>query len=206
MPIYGKTLREVVSEFRDHLNSLLAKTITPIPLFPMYVHTEVDGEEKEVVKLGFRAPGGGAGSAEIQTRYGPVNLYLGQTCDAIEVEGTNLVRLRTVSYAYSIQPIEMEDQLIRWEYVRFPGQHSYWNQHHVQGQISFGITDDRDTRYPVNFNDWHLPTGWVSIESVIRFCLHDLEARTQLEQEQWHRELVESAAAFQTEINHPSSG
>jgi hypothetical protein len=25
-----------------------------------------------------------------------------------------------------------------------------------------------------SFNDWHLPTGWVPIEEIIRFCIVDL--------------------------------
>lgn len=45
-------------------------------------------------------------------------------------------------------------------------------RHHVQGPIHFGITD-RD-RVEGSLQRWHLPTGPVAIEDIIRFCIVDL--------------------------------
>jgi hypothetical protein len=129
-----------------------------------------------------------------------MDLYLGQTCDAVRDEGQRQFRLRTISYAYSLQPHMMSDQMIRWEYVKFPGEDSYWSRHHVQGPITFEIPEDGATVHNINMNDWHLPTGWVTIEDVVRFCLHDLGANALSEPREWHKALNESTEVFRTQF------
>lgn len=198
MPIYGGSLEEVARTFQRHLNALFNKTITRTPIRPWFAQGDVDGEIKQVTVFGFQRPGGGAGSAELRTRYGPMQLYIGQTCDTVQEPGQSQLRLRTIAYAYSLQPVAMSDRIVRWEYVRYPGEGSRWSRHHVQGPITFDILDDRDQTWPVDLNDWHLPTGWVPIEEVVRFCLHDLGARALSEPEEWHQALIESYEAFWT--------
>ena len=126
-----------------------------------------------------------------------MNLYLGQTCDAQFGDGRHAYYLRVVAYAYAIQPQSMDDRLMRWEFVRFPGDSARWCRHHLQGPITFDILDHRNALQTINLNDWHLPTGWVSIEEVLRFCLHDLGARALVDSDVWHQPLVESQSLFQ---------
>jgi hypothetical protein len=86
----------------------------------------------------------------------------------------------------------------RWEFIRFPGPDDYWNRHHIQGPIALRILDDRNVIHDLTLNDWHLPTGWVAIEDVNRFCLHDLGAPAHSTREVWHAALIESASTFRT--------
>jgi hypothetical protein len=128
-----------------------------------------------------------------------MDLSLKQTLDAVRDETRRRVRLRTVSYAYTLQPHAWDDRLIRWEFVRFPGEDAFWSRHHVQGPLDFEILDDRDTIHQLTLNEWHVPTGWVPIEEVIRFCLHDLGAAALSTRDVWHRALIESAETFRTQ-------
>lgn len=194
MPIYGRTLREAATTFEHHLNALLTKTITLTPIqFLEFPH-------RGQVIFGFPRQGRPRGSIELATKYGLMELYLGQTCDAVEDEDARQLRLRTISYEYDLRPVAMDDHLVRWEFVRFPGRRSRWSRHHVQGQISIDILDDNNQIQSVNLNDWHLPTGWVPIEEVIRFCLHDLEARALSAPEEWHLALIESYETFRPDF------
>jgi hypothetical protein len=118
-------------------------------------------------EIGFRQ-GGLVSAASLQTRYGPMELFLGQTCDGIEGQRER-VRLRTIAYKYSIAPAGANDPLFRWEFVRSPSSNSFWCRHHRQGPVDVNIGGRT-----VNLNDWHLPTGWVPIEEIIRFCIVDL--------------------------------
>lgn len=197
MPIYGGSLREAAGMFVHHLNSLLGKTITHTPMQALIVPRTVDGRRKEEAILAFPRRDGGRSYIELRTDYGTMEFYLGQTCDVVEDEDTKQLRLRTLSYGYGLRPLEMDDYLVRWEYVRFPSEGSRWCRHHVQGQITFDILDNRNEIQTVNLNDWHLPTGWVAIEEVIRFCLHDLGSRALSEPEKWHQALIESDEMFQ---------
>lgn len=66
-------------------------------------------------------------------------------------------------------PAGADDPLFRWEFVRFPSSGSFWCRNHLQGPINIGVGGRT-----VNLNDWHLPTGLVPIEEIIRFCIVDL--------------------------------
>jgi len=43
-------------------------------------------------------------------------------------------------------------------------------------------------------NDLHLPTGWVRLEEVLRFCIVDLGVRPL--SPRWHEALVESVGLY----------
>lgn len=195
MTIYGRTLREAAGEFVHELNSLLSKTLTHTPLQSFIVEQSIDGERVELASVSF--PRQRNSTIELKTRYGPMDLYIAQTLDAVPDADRRQLRLRTVSYVYTLQPHTWEDRIIRWEYVRFPGDDAFWSRHHVQGLLAFQILDDRGRNHEVTLNDWHLPTGRVLIEDVIRFCLHDLEVPAHSTQEAWDSVLTESSSAFQ---------
>lgn len=166
MSIPDRTLRAVGSEFRDHLTAILAKTIAgkPLVLAPF---------SPDSIQLSFR-DGGIPTSTPLNTRYGPIDLFIGQICDAVEDKTSGRPRLRTRSYRYTLQPQGMDDPLFRWEYIAFPEEGTTYCRHHLQGLISFEIPDGRGGTHAVSLNNWHLPTGWTTVEEVIRFCIVDL--------------------------------
>jgi hypothetical protein len=119
-----------------------------------------------------------------------VHLSLAQTC-LTEREGEEH-RLRTIRYRYTLRPDGDSEPRLRWEYVR---EFSEGNpsRHHLQGPITvpFG-------RRELNLNDLHLPTGYTTIEDVIRFCIVDLGV-TALSSG-WHEVLEESYRLFKTKF------
>jgi hypothetical protein len=161
MPFEGRTPREASQRYRNSLNSLLTHTITRTPLIL------VVGERSGNITISFRREGQ-TSAAALSTRYGPVNLSLHQTLDAVEGQRER-VRLRVIDYQYTITPLGADDPLFRWEFVRFPSSGSFWCRNHLQGPINISVGGQA-----VNLNDWHLPTGWVPIEEIIRFCIVDL--------------------------------
>ena len=68
----------------------------------------------------------------------------------------------------------IQEPLMRWEYVRFP-EDALYCRHHFQGLIQLGMADHDGAT--AMLNDWHLPTVWVSIEEVVRFCIVDLDVK-----------------------------
>lgn len=168
MPIEGATVYEASKAFSDHLNRLLNRTLT---------HSRVvafGSDESVRVLLSFREQGRPT-STLLKTKYGPMTLYVGQLCEGVEI-AKGRQRLRTVLYKYTLTLGERNDQnppepLLRWEYVRTPEKGGLWCRHHLQGptELSFGRAGD------VSLNTFHLPTGYVPLEEIIRFCLVDLE-------------------------------
>jgi hypothetical protein len=188
MPIRGRSLGEVSRFFVDHLNTLLHATITQTPL-----SLELR-RDRNVANVRFRS-GVQSSTAALKTRYGPMGLYIGQLCDSV-VGDDRLHTLRTTSYRYALVPTGHGQPLLRWEYVRFPGTTALHCRHHFQGPIRLDIADSDGT--PAMLNDWHLPTGWVTVEEVLRFCIVDL-AVTPLSDD-WDAILQESYVRFKTEF------
>jgi len=163
VPITGRTLAEASAKFRDHLNDVLARTVTPTRL----IMVEAVGPAASRFLLSFRQ-GGIPVEAPLSTRFGWVGLYLGQTCEST-VGDDELHRLRTVSYRYTLTPENAREPLIRWEYEKRPA--GPYCRHHLQGDLALGFG-----RTTVPLNDLHLPTGFTTIEEVLRFCILDLGA------------------------------
>ncbi|HZU08025.1 MAG TPA: hypothetical protein VFB73_18850 [Chloroflexota bacterium] len=187
MPITGKSLGDAARQFRDHLNSVLARTVTQRPLVLTVANNRA--------MLAFRAQGGLLDSAELKTKYGGVRLVIGHTCDAVVIDGE--WRLRTIGYMYHIIPVDQNEPLLRWEYVReWPDDTARWCRHHLQGSIECRIG-----RYAIILNDIHLPTGWVTIEEVLRFCIVDLGVSPLAPD--WHDILEKSYQQFKTTFTLP---
>ncbi len=127
---------------------------------------------------------------EIQTEFGKVHLSLAQTC--ITVSDGSEHRLRTTRYRYTIRADGDDEPRFRWEYVR---EFTRGNpcRHHLQGklEIPFG-------RSQLNLNKLHLPTGYTTIEDVIRFCIVDLGVRPL--SDDWHEVLEGSYRLFKTKF------
>lgn len=194
MPIEGRTIGEASRSFKDHLNRLLSHTITQTPLV-IFIEPRTG-----LAEISFRQ-GGFPSAARLQTKFGPMDFYLGQMCDAIDGE-RDQVHLRTLKYQYTLKSPDASEPALRWEYDKFPSGDALWCRHHVQGPVSM----DFGSGHSIVLNDMHLPTGWVTIEEVIRFCLVDL-AVPSLDKSydadgvpSWHTRLKESYELFKTQF------
>ena len=101
-------------------------------------------------------------------------------------------KLRTVGYRYRIQGsagIEDEDCL-RWEYVAREMRDSAHCRHHLhlQGEYELG------QRRTIPLAKVHIPTGWVTVEEIIRFLITELEVKPR--DDKWERLLLESEEKF----------
>jgi hypothetical protein len=184
MPIEGESLEAVSRKFCDKLNRLLAKTIS----------------EQRIVFIGLREQGAVIGfrqagiptTAKLRTRFGEMLLSVGLLCGAARIR-QNWFRLFVSEYRYTLTPKESDDPLWRWEYVKnWPRETDRWCRHHVQGDVPIAIG-----RIRTSLNDLHLPTGYVTLEEVIRFCLTDLRVRPL--SRDWHDILQRSYDEFKRE-------
>jgi hypothetical protein len=102
----------------------------------------------------------------------PWHLFLSQTLEAVGLK-SDKIELKTVAYAYRIQSsprIDVEP-FVRFEYVgsRRDADFAY-SRNHVQFH-----RDYHSIVTPFSPSKFHTPTGWVTIESIIRFAITDLK-------------------------------
>ncbi len=159
MPITGRTLPDAAQNFCDHVNFVLSRTVT---------HTHaVLVEVPERFQITFRQAGQPI-TAPLNTYFGRMGLYFAQVCGSV-VRQDGLHELRTINYKYALYPDVGEEPIIRWEYIKEPPPEARWCRHHLQGPI-----DIRFNEGIASLNDIHLPTGYVTFEEVLRFCIADL--------------------------------
>jgi hypothetical protein len=117
-----------------------------------------------------------------------MELFVGQVCDLDQTAGRTYT-LRIIEYRYSLTPDGAREPLFRWEYVGQPlDPDARWCRHHLQGPITVGLRARRDqSASALTLNHLHLPTGWVPLEEVLRFCIVDLGVRPLTET--WHADL-----------------
>jgi hypothetical protein len=157
--ITGTSLADAAGRFRDHLNGVLHRTITQASLTRLMVKGP---PERALLRL----PETGVA---LSSNFGRMWLYLGQTCNSTIRDDDGRHVLHTISYRYTLRPDGMNKPLFRWEYVKAP--HNLYCRHHFQGPIRVDVKRDAW----VSLNDLHVPTGFVTIEEVLRFCIEDLK-------------------------------
>ncbi len=183
MPIEGRTLGEAARAFRDYLNGVLARTVAETQLVLIPAGSRV--------QVAFRR-GGQPVRAPLYTRFGAVGLYLGQVCEGIAVS-SRAQRLVTVAYTYTLTVEGAEERLLRWEYVHQPPADARWCRHHLQGNVPLQVG-----RWALSLNDLHTPTGYVTIEEILRFCIVDLGVQPR--GEDWHAVLETSYRRFKDDF------
>ncbi len=159
MPIVERTPRACFDVFTAHLRGLVASTVTrrhPIGEVPTRTRLQVGFREEVPVAV------------PIDTRFGRLFFYLGQALEAVPEEGR--FRLTTRQYWYRLQqgPTFQEQAVIRWEYDTTTDRSEH-ARHHAQMRATIDVGDGA-----LDLNKAHLPTGWVTIEEVIRFLIVDL--------------------------------
>ena len=185
MQIQGRSLGQAAQELVDRLNALLNRTVTQKRL------SLVLPRHANEAQISFREHGV-ISPATLVTAYGRMDFDLRQVCDAVPGDESGMLVLRTRAYRYTIRPEGAEEPLLRWEYVRFPAdEDATWNRHHIQGPVALGIRDRNGVE--ATLNSWHTPTGAITVEDVLRFCITDLGVRPL--HSDWHHLLRETANA-----------
>jgi hypothetical protein len=182
MPITGRTAAECFRRFEGHVSELVAATVTKQhPVQRRFI----TGERRMTLSFMEQRPI----AVPIKTRLGRLYFYLGQALEAVE-EGERF-RLRTSKYWYRIQqgPELTEKALLRWEYDSETARDSHC-RHHAQVPLELPLGDGR-----LDLDKAHLPTGWVTMEEVIRFLIVDLEVPPPCGSE-WPDVLGQSETAF----------
>lgn len=160
MPIVERTPRDCFNVFVAHMRGLVASTITsryPLAELPSGHRMTLSFREERPIAV------------PIDTKYGRLHFYLGQSLEAVEdPEG---YRLRTRQYWYRIQmDADFRSRAaLRWEYDSMTSV-DHHARHHAQLSTAVQLGEAR-----LDLNKAHLPTGWVTIEEIIRFLIVDLE-------------------------------
>jgi hypothetical protein len=184
MPIRERSAKACVDVFADHISALVAATV-PTNGTPFVSWRD----DEDFAIVGFRR--GAPASVPLETRFGRLHFYLSQTVSAEWEAAKNRYRLQTLRYWYRLQtnPDPRSQALVRWEYNREVERAAH-SRHHVQIPTSLPAADGF-----LDFNKLHLPTGWVTIESVIRFLIVDLRVTPPCGDE-WADRLHESEEKF----------
>ncbi|SRR5712692_1322542 len=183
MPLTARTPREAFRIFQDHLNGVLNKVLTRYRL--RFVVSGVKQDQASLAFFNARSI-----SIAIPLPPSPRYLYLGQELKAIP-EGKEYV-LRTLKYGYRIQRTALlqDEAEVRFEYVsREMEPSARYSRHHVQFHRDYHTVHEDFS--PTKL---HIPTGWVTIENVIRFLITDLGIPPLIET--WEEELRESEEQF----------
>jgi hypothetical protein len=197
VPIEGRTPNACFTRFRDHVAQLVAQTLTQrIQLRAI----EVEGGPT-LAHLGFRQGGNWVG-IPLDTNYERLYFVLYQVVEARDTSktGNARYRLHTLEYGYYIQ--ETADQrraaLFRWEYASDPPmEHPH---QHVQIRTTLASSA---LQHPINLDKVHVPTGWVTIEQVIRFLIADLGVQPPRGADKWEQILHEGEQKFLEFTNTP---
>jgi hypothetical protein len=124
----------------------------------------------------------------LQSRYGEVYFALTQLLEAVR-DGRKY-RLTTKGYGYRLmnRAEPTAEAVLRWEYVS-DADRDKWCRHHVQlaTTLPFGESS-------IDLNRVHSPSGWVTIEEMIRFLIYDLEVEPVTDE--WPAALEESEKEF----------
>lgn len=201
MAITAKDLRAAATEFSDELSQLFNTTITKGGRFVPKMGLADDGGDHVVMRAEFCSSGG----VPLRTKHGPATLSLKQVLRSREAEGKH--DLETHSYRYVIKFGDAKHPAIRWEYEKYRAEGKrLWNRNHVQGDQNLALGNEET----VKMNDWHIPSGWVCIEDIIRFCIVDLEVKPiktalavdptdKLKIPKWDKILVAGVQKFRTQ-------
>jgi len=160
MAFTGRSVGEAARALIDRTDHLLARTVTRARLVFLIVPSSERGHA--VVPIAFRQAGE-ATTAPLQTRFGRMDLFLGQVCES-RASANGIHTFDVVSYKYTLTAAGEHEARLRWEYVRQPADpNARWCRHHLQGAMPLRFANSRQ----VLLNDFHLPTGWVPIEEVL---------------------------------------
>jgi hypothetical protein len=189
VPIIERKPAAAFRRFHKHIAWLIGATL-PVPQH-MRLAWASKGDNA-LATLEF-VRGDGIGTAvPLATRFGRLYLTLLQILE-VEREVTRY-RLKTKEYSYRLldQSDPRADAILRWEYQSDVAGHGFC-RHHVQVRTGVGLVGE-----VLDLNRCHMPSGWVTIEELIRFLIHDLEVQPLTKE--WPAILAESERKFYEEF------
>jgi hypothetical protein len=184
VPIVERSARQCFDTFAGHVRRLVAATLCPY----RHVHLEHVGGT-DTATLTFCEPNGTA--AEIKLGYGNVWFFASQELTAVREEPRRW-RLRTTSYGYRLQSaaqITVDNALLRWEYDAGAAPDGFC-RHHVHAPLTLPLLAGK-----LDLDKAHVPTGWVTLEEVIRFLIVELGHKPPCGA-RWPSVLADSERAF----------
>lgn len=181
--LIGRDPTEAFDEFRAHLSRLLNRTITDAPLSLR----ELRGEGRALISFRKNDLAVAAPIRHTDDFF----LYIGQNLRVAQ-QADKTWRLRTTRYMYRIQATQdpQDDDCLRWEYVSREERNDGYCRHHLHMQGEYELGPKRR----IHLADAHIPTGWVTIEEIIRFLITDLGVPSK--SDDWEKLLLESEAKF----------
>ncbi len=179
MPLTARTPRALFRACQDHHNQILNRVLTRYRLrFPVRFATPTQ------TLLAFFNGQGEAVAVPLPPT--PWHLFIGQQIQAVP-EGSQYTP-RILEYRYRIQgtPLLEDEAEVRFEYVSSDIDPDFsYSRHHVQFH-----RDSQSASSDFSLSKFHIPTGGVTIEQVIRFLIADLSVPPLTEH--WKEELRES--------------
>jgi hypothetical protein len=178
----GRTPKEVFETFRAHISGLLNRTVTDTRLALVQ-------PEKQPTRAFVDFKRSNEPIAAPLFKKG-LFLYIGQVL-IVEQQQDKTWKLKTTQYAYRIQASDnpKDNDCLRWEYVSRKVRDKQHCRNHFQTPITFSLGKQK-----ISLEDSHLPTGWVTIEEIIRFLITDMGVPPK--QDGWDDELKLSEAKF----------
>ena len=163
----GSNPAEVFKAFTKHLNGLLHATVCDASL------TSIIHAHPTRAQMCFRQ-GGSPTAAKLHS--GGWYMFLGQTLGTVKKPGKT-PQLRTLAYSYRIQrgPGQDDPYLFRYEYVSRELDKFLHPRHHCHISSQLRIPGKKKL---LDLDKVHFPTGWVTIEELIRFLIHSLKVRS----------------------------
>jgi hypothetical protein len=122
----------------------------------------------------------------------PWHLFIGQLLRAVALPRSEGYVLKTQRYEYRIQLKESiaEEAVVRFEYVSDEAEPTFqYCRNHIQFH-----KDYHDLRRDFSPAKLHIPSGWVTIENVVRFLLTELAAKPL--RRDWREVLARSEEQF----------
>ena len=183
--LVGRTPKEAFVFFRDHLSQLLNRTVTDAPL------GLVQGTEPNSAYLSFRR---GDNSIAAPLRSSGLFLFVGQSLIVKPKTAGRFTewRLKTVEYRYWIQgdsSFHTNAWFFRFEYKSPKLRAGMHPRNHLHLPCLIPCVGSN-----LNLADIHIPTGWVTVEEMIRFLIQELGVKSRARK--WHELLVESERTF----------
>ena len=178
----GRNPNEVFEKFTTHLGRLLNRTVTDAPLSYLVVN-----EKDNRAYVSFRHYDAQVAAPLFSH---DLFLFLGQVLTVIPEGGE--WRLKTLSYRYWIQgddDANTDSWFFRFEYTS-PTMKLIMNPRHhmhVPCTLRCGARD-------IELKQIHIPTGWVTVEEIIRFLVNELGVRCKARK--WDKLLLESEELF----------
>lgn len=132
----------------------------------------------------------------LRTKYGKLFFHLAQNVEAVQLGKAKQYQVRTLAYWYRLQatPSLKDEALLRWEYGRLDPKVADHPRHHLQAPATIACGKNE-----LDLNKLHTPSGWVTIEELLRFLIFELEVKAATPE--WPALLAQSEIVFFREFS-----